>query len=90
MKIAIILLFLGCTNFTRADDDDVVTLVKSYIDAGIMRNGEFRNDLRISIHFKRGAFVATFGGNQTPIYRVQCSFLILFEQLDIVSNLSVA
>jgi len=34
MKIAIILFFLGCTNFTRADDDDVVTLVKSYIDAG--------------------------------------------------------
>ena len=62
MKIAIILLFLGCTFCQRAnrpppttttttddddDDDYIVSLVKSYIDAGRMRNGDYRKVLTL-------------------------------------------
>ena len=65
MKIAIILLILGCTSCQRAnrpppttttttydddddsydDDDEIVSLVKSYIDAGRMSNGDYRKVL---------------------------------------------
>ena len=71
MKIAIILLILGCTSCQRAnrpppttttttydddyyddddsydDDDEIVSLVKSYIDAGRMSNGDYRKVLWI-------------------------------------------